>query len=157
MTPRLTNPFQHAKAGFQPMLALEAALKSGPLEPALLHLIKLRASQINACAFCIQMHTAEALLDGEAPLRLHMLPAWHESSLYSARERAALAWTDSLTRLAETGAPDSDWADVEAQFTEEERVWLSLAIGAINVWNRIQVGFRAAHPTDLPAGPAHAG
>ncbi|MCK9510444.1 MAG: carboxymuconolactone decarboxylase family protein [Pigmentiphaga sp.] len=155
MTPRLSNPFQYANAGFQPLMALEAALKASPLEGTLLHLIKLRASQINGCAFCIQMHTAEAIRDGEAPLRLHMLPAWRESSLYSDRERAALAWTDTLTRVAETGAPDADWALVEAAFTVEERVWLSLAVGAINVWNRIQVGFRAPHPTDLPTGPAH--
>ncbi|MGE4339022.1 MAG: carboxymuconolactone decarboxylase family protein [Pigmentiphaga sp.] len=156
MTPRLTNPIQYANAGYQPLLALEAALKASPLEPILLHLLKLRASQINACAFCIQMHTAEALLDDEAPLRLHMLPAWRESSMYSDRERAALAWTEALTRVADTGAPDEDWALVEAAFTVEERVWLSVAIGAINVWNRLQVGFRAAHATDLPIGPSHA-
>lgn len=151
MTPRMTDYLDRAGAGFKQLLALEAAIKASPIEPRLLHLVKLRASQINACAYCIHMHTAEALRDGEAPLRLHMLPAWRESSLYSDRERAALVWTESLTRVADTGAPDADWALVEEAFTPDERAWLSLAIGAINVWNRVLVGFRAAHPTSLPA------
>lgn len=151
MTPRMTDYLDRAGAGFSHLFALEAALKAGPIEPQLLHLLKLRASQINACAYCIQMHTAEALKDGEKPLRLHMLPAWRESSLYSDRERAALAWTDALTCVADTGAPDDDWALVEQAFTEDERAWLSLAIGAINIWNRIQVGFRAPHLNSLPA------
>ena len=151
MTPRMTDYLKRADAGFKPLFALEAAIKSGPIEHQLLHLVKLRASQINACAYCIQMHTAEALKDGEMPLRLHMLPAWRESSLYSDRERAALAWTEALTLVAETGAPDEDWALVEAAFTADEQAWLSLIVGAINVWNRVQVGFRAPHATTLPA------
>lgn len=156
MSPRMTDHFKRAEAGFKPLFALEAAIKSGPLEIGLLHLVKLRASQINACAFCIQMHTAEALRDGEQPLRLHMLMAWRESSLYTPRECAALGWTEALTRLHETGAPDADWAQVTAQFDEDERAWLSLAIGAINIWNRVQVGFRAPHATELPAAKPHA-
>ena len=150
MTPRMTDHFKRAEAGFKPLFALEAAIKASPIELALLHLVKLRASQINACAFCIHMHTAEALKDGEAPLRLHMLPAWREASLYSDRERAALAWTEALTLVAESGAPDEDWVLVQAAFTADEQAWLSLAIGAINVWNRVQVGFRAPHPATLP-------
>ncbi|HWL58944.1 MAG TPA: carboxymuconolactone decarboxylase family protein [Paracoccus sp. (in: a-proteobacteria)] len=150
MTPRMTDHFKRAEAGFKPLFALETAIKASPLEHGLLHLVKLRASQINGCAYCIHMHTAEALKDGEAPLRLHMLVAWRESSLYTPRERAALGWTEALTRLEQTGAPDADWAEVTAQFDEDERAWLSLAIGAINLWNRVQVGFRTAHPTELP-------
>lgn len=156
MTPRMTDHFKRAEAGFKPLFALEAAIKAGPLEPPLVHLVKLRASQLNACAFCIQMHVAEALKDGETPLRLHMLPAWRESLLYSDRERAALAWTEALTLVADTGAPDEDWARLEAVFTPDERAWLSLAIGAINLWNRVQVGFRATHAMDLPGAQAHA-
>ncbi len=156
MTPRMTDHFKRAEAGFKPLFALEAAIKTGPLEHGLLHLVKLRASQINACAYCVQMHTAEALKDGETPLRLHMLVAWRESSLYSPRERAALAWTEALTRLEQTGAPDADWQAVKDAFTEDECAWLSLAIGAINVWNRVQVGFRAPHATNLPAAEARA-
>ncbi len=151
MTPRMTDYLDRAGAGFKQMFALEGAIKAGPIEQQLLHLVKLRASQINACAYCIHMHTAEALKDGEAPLRLHMLPAWRESSIYSDRERAALSWTEALTRVADTGAPDADWALVEEAFTADEQAWLSLAIGAINVWNRVLVGFRAPHPTSLPA------
>jgi AhpD family alkylhydroperoxidase len=149
MPPRMTDHFQRAETGFKPLFALEAAITASPLEPGLLHLIKLRASQINACAFCLPMHTDEALKDGETPLRLHMLVAWRESPLYTPRERAALAWTEALTRLAQTGAPDADWDSVTAVVTPDERAWLSLAIGAINIWNRVQVGFRAAYPAEL--------
>lgn len=156
MTPRMTDHFKRADTGFKALFALEAAIKASPLEPGLLHLIKLRASQINACAFCVHMHTAEALKDGETQLRLHMLVAWRESPIYSLRERAALAWTEALTRLEQTGAPDADWEAVTVQFNEDERAWLSLAIGAINIWNRVQVGFRATHPATLPAAAAHA-
>lgn len=148
MTPRMTDAHKLAEPGIKAMYALEAAIKHSPLEPGLLHLIKLRASQINGCVFCIHMHTTEALRDGETPMRLYLLTGWRESSLYSERERAALAWTEALTRLAETGAPDADWALVEAAFDPTERAWLSLAIGAINVWNRLQVGFRAPHPVE---------
>lgn len=156
MTPRMTDHMKRAKAGFKPMFTVEAAIRASTLEPKLLHLVKLRASQINACAYCIQMHVAEALKDGETPLRLHMLPTWREATLYDTRERAALAWTEALTRVADTGAADEDWALVEAAFTENECAYLSLAIGAINLWNRVQVGFRAAHGTTLPAAQAHA-
>jgi len=151
MTARMTDYFKRADAGFKPILALETAITNSPLEPRLVHLVKLRASQINRCAYCIQMHTAEAIRDGEGALRLHMLPAWRESSLYSPRERAALAWTEALTLVADTGAPDADWAEVEVEFNADERSWLTLVIGAINLWNRVQVGFRAAHLTTLPA------
>ncbi|WEX74680.1 carboxymuconolactone decarboxylase family protein [Sinorhizobium numidicum] len=146
MQPRQNNYFKLAEPGFKHVFALESALKNGPLEPKLLHLVKLRASQINSCVFCIHLHTTEALKDGEDPMRLYLLTGWREATLYSSRERAALAWTEALTNLAQTGAPDDDWGLVEAAFTAEERSWLSLAIGAINLWNRLQVGFRATHP-----------
>lgn len=156
MTPRLANPYPLAKDGFAAMVALEKAISNGPLEPSLLHLIKLRASQINGCAFCIHMHTTEARRDGESEMRLYLTNAWRESPLYSERERAALAWTEALTRVADTGAPDADWERVCAEFDEAERVWLSLAIGAINVWNRIAVGFRRDHPVETAAGAENA-
>lgn len=156
MTPRMTDQFKRAEAGFKPLFAVEAAIKGSTLEPRLLHLVKLRASQINGCAFCIQMHVAEALKDGETQLRLHMLPAWAESPLYSERERAALAWAEALTEVADKGAPDAVWAEVEAVFTADERAYLTLAIGAINLWNRVQIGLRAAHALTLPAERADA-
>ena len=152
MTPRLANPYPLAKDGFAAMVALEKAIAASPLEASLIHLIKLRASQINGCAYCIHMHTTEARRDGETEMRLYMISAWRESSLYSPRERAGLAWTEALTQVAETAAPDADWDLVCAQFEEAERPWLSLAIGAINVWNRIAVGFRYNHPVESSAG-----
>ena len=150
MTPRMTDHMKRAEAGFKHMFALETAIRGSTLETRLLHLVKLRASQINGCAFCIQMHVAEALKDGERPLRLHMLAAWRESGQYSDRERAALAWTEALTRLPETAAPEEDWDLVESAFNADERAWLSLAIGAINLWNRVQAGFRVPHAATLP-------
>ena len=148
MTPRLQNHFKLAPEGIKALLALEASFKAGGLEESLLNLIKLRASQINGCAFCIHMHTTEARAHGETEMRLYMLNAWRESSLYSERERAALAWTEALTLVARTGAPDADYALLASAFSDTEQVQLTLAIGAINLWNRLQVGFRAAHPVD---------
>lgn len=150
MTPRLNNPLKAAPDGIKAMMAVEASIKASGLEPSLLELVKLRASQINGCAFCIHMHVTDARAHGETEMRLHMLNAWRESPLYSTRERAALAWTEALTLLAQTGAPDADYALVKAEFSESEQVNLTLAIGSINLWNRLQVGFRAVHPADLP-------
>ena len=148
MTPRLAEPHKAAPAAIKAMMALESTLGASGLEHDLLELVKLRASQINGCAFCIHMHATYLRKHGESEMRLHMLNAWRESSFYSARERAALGWTEALTRLAETGAPDADYELLKAEFTEAEQVNLTLAIGAINTWNRLQVGFRAAHPVD---------
>lgn len=148
MTPRLNDPYKLAPAPIKAMQALEAALAASGLDHELLELIKLRASQINGCAFCIHMHTTDLRKHGEIEMRLYMLDAWRESPLYSNRERAALAWTEALTKLSQTGAPDADYEDLKAEFTEAEQVNLTLAIGAINVWNRLQVGFRAQHPMD---------
>jgi AhpD family alkylhydroperoxidase len=111
--------------------------------------VKIRASQINGCASCLHMHTAAARKNGESEERLYLLDAWRESPLYSERERAALGWTEALTRVSETHAPDDVYRALQAQFTEEEQqVVLTLLIVAINGWNRIQVGFRAVHPVD---------
>ncbi len=148
MTPRLNDAFRLAPAATKAMYNLEAALQACGLDHNLLELVKLRASQINRCAFCIHLHTTDLRKHGESEMRLYMLNAWRESPLYSARERAALAWTEALTLLAETGAPDSDYELLKAEFTETEQVNLTMAIGAINVWNRLQVGFRAVHPVE---------
>ncbi|MCG5240193.1 carboxymuconolactone decarboxylase family protein [Azospirillum doebereinerae] len=148
MTPRLTNTFKAAPEAIKAMMAVEASIRASGLEHSLLELVKMRASQINGCAFCIHMHATDARAHGETEMRLYMLNAWRESTLYNARERAALAWTEALTRVAETGAPDADYDLVKAVFTESEQVNLTLAIGSINLWNRLQIGFRAAHPVD---------
>jgi AhpD family alkylhydroperoxidase len=124
------------------MLALEAAVSKLPLEKPLLELVKLRASQINGCAFCVDLHSSDARKRGETERRLYSVAVWRESPFFSPRERAALAWTESLTRLAETHAPDEDYAQLAAEFSERERVDLTLAINTINSWNRLAVGFR---------------
>lgn len=146
MHPRLNDHIKLAPEAVKAMMALEAGIAKSGLEESLRHLVKLRASQINGCAFCIHMHATEARKHGESEMRLYMLNAWRESTLYSDRERAALAWTEALTLVAQTGAPDADYDLVKAQFSEAEQVQLTFLIGAINVWNRLQVGFRAAHP-----------
>jgi AhpD family alkylhydroperoxidase len=154
MTPRLSNPHRLAPNAIKAMMALEASFAESGLEHSLMELVKLRASQINGCAFCIHMHTTDARKAGETEMRLYMLNAWRESSLYNERERAALGWTETLTRVSETGAPDADYAPVKAAFSEPEQVYLTLLIGAINAWNRLQIGFRAAHPVDIARAAA---
>jgi AhpD family alkylhydroperoxidase len=145
MTPRL-NPFAAAPALMQAWLDFGKVVLQSGLEDRLVELVKIRASQINGCAFCLHMHTADARKHGETEERLYLLDAWRDSPLYSARERAALEWTEALTLLSETRAPDDAYRALQAQFTPEEQVALTLMIVAINGWNRTQVGFRAAHP-----------
>jgi AhpD family alkylhydroperoxidase len=141
MMPRL-NPMTTAPKLMQAMLELEGKVSSSGLEKSLMGLVKVRASQINGCAFCINMHAKEARDHGETEERLYLLNAWREAPCFSARERAALAWTDALTLLSETHAPDADYETMKAQFTGEEQVKLTLLIATINSWNRIVVGFR---------------
>ena len=154
MTQRL-NIFTAAPEGAKALMALEAAIAASGLEHSLIELVKLRASQINGCAFCLHMHVADAVKAGESDRRIHLLSAWRESAMFTDRERAALNWTEVLTNIAGTGAPDADYAWLQTQFDEREQGFLSLLIGAINTWNRIQVGFRGSHPADVaPAAPA---
>ena len=143
MTARL-NPYANMKL-VQPYIdyAKSLAANSG-LEPSLLELVKIRASQINGCAICLHMHTQEARRAGESEERIYMLDAWKESSLYNPRERAALAWTEALTRLTETGAPDADYQIMADQFSPDEQVNLTMAIVVINGFNRLGVGFRVS-------------
>jgi AhpD family alkylhydroperoxidase len=124
------------------MLALSKYTNECGLEASLLELVKTRASQINGCAYCLQMHTRDARKAGETEERLHMLPAWRETPIYTPRERAALAWTEALTLLTEGHARDEDYEMVRAQFGEAEIAKLTLAIAVINSWNRIAVGLR---------------
>ena len=113
--------------------------------------MKTRASQINGCAFCIHMHTREARGRGETEERLYLLDAWRESPLYSERERAALAWTEAITLIHETHAPDEVYEEVRRHFSEQELVDLTLAIATINVWNRMAISFRSVHPVRAKA------
>jgi AhpD family alkylhydroperoxidase len=127
----------------QAMVGLEEVVHGSTLEPELLELVKTRASQLNGCAYCLDMHTKDARARGESEQRLHVLAAWREAPFYSERERAALAWCEALTLLPQTGAPDDVYAEVERGFEPEEIVALTLAIVAINGWNRFAVGLRS--------------
>ena len=150
MTPRL-NPYKAAPDAIKAISDLEGYVQACGLEPNLLDLIKTRASQINGCAYCIHMHTHEARARGESEERLYLLDAWRESPLYSERERAALAWTEAVTLISQTHAPDAVYEEARRHFTEEELVKLTVAIAAINSWNRIAIGFRAVHPVKAAA------
>lgn len=123
------------------MLALEDYVKNSGLEFSLYELVKLRASQINGCAYCIDMHSKDARKGGETEQRLYLLSAWKETSFFSERERAALAWTEALTLISENEISDELYEKVRAQFTEKEHVALTMAIVAINGWNRLAIGF----------------
>jgi AhpD family alkylhydroperoxidase len=147
MTQRL-NVFAVAPKALEPLIALGPLIGTGSLEPALTDLVKIRASQINGCANCLHMHVADAVKAGERLERIVLLDAWAESSMYTPRERAALAWTEALTHIAETHAPDSDYEALTAVFSEDEIVHLTIAVAAINLWNRIAIGFRFQHPND---------
>jgi len=131
-----------APQAYRAMAGLETYVRNSGLEPDLLHLVKLRASQINGCGFCIDMHTKEARADGETEQRLYALSAWQETPFFTDRERAALAWTEAVTLIGETRAPDEVYEQTRQRFSELELVNLTMAIVVINGWNRICVGFR---------------
>ena len=153
MTPRM-NIFQAAPEAVKAMIQVEKAVDAAGLEHGLLDLVKLRASQMNGCAYCIHMHTKGAIKNGESHMRIHLLDAWRDSPLFSARQRAALTWTESLTRVGKTHAPDADYDLLKAQFDDKEIAHLTMAIGAINLWNRVQIGLRAVHQVETAAAAA---
>ncbi|UGQ48345.1 carboxymuconolactone decarboxylase family protein [Massilia endophytica] len=124
------------------MLALEAAVGKLGIDPVIMELVKLRASQINGCAFCVDMHTADMRKAGETERRIAAVCVWQEAPFFTPRERAALGWTEALTLLAQTRAPDEAYAELAEQFSPKEMVDLTLAINTINSWNRLSVGFR---------------
>jgi AhpD family alkylhydroperoxidase len=127
---------------FKAMASLEATVQSLGLEPQLLYLVKLRASQINGCAFCIDMHFKEAKSHGETDQRLYLLDAWREVPFYTDRERAALAWTEAVTLISQDHVPDEIFEQAREQFDEAQLASLTLAIVAINGWNRFSIAFR---------------
>lgn len=129
--------------GYDAMINLQKVVNQSKLDPKLLMLVVTRASQINGCAHCLDMHTKDALALGEDPQRLHVLAAWREAPFYSKKERAALAWTEALTLVSQTGAPDNVYAELEKNFSPKEIMELTFAIVAINGWNRLAVGLRA--------------
>ena len=153
MKPRM-NYYQAAPETVKALRAVEAQILASGLEKSLIELVKTRASQINGCAYCVDMHTTDARKHGETEQRLYLLSAWRESPLYTDRERAALAWTEALTLISETHAPDDVYEAMRAQFSEAEAVNLTMLIGAINAWNRVAISFRAIHPVRAKAAVA---
>lgn len=154
MQVRLDFP-KAAPDAYKAVAELEKYVKEeSGLDPRLLHLIRLQASQINGCAYCVDMHVKEARRDGLNEQWIHMISVWQESPIYDARERAVLAWTEALTNVAQTRAPDADFERLRTFFSEAEMTKLTVAIGTINVWNRLCVGFRSLHPVDAPAQAA---
>ena len=149
MMEQRVNLLTVAPTGLGAMQAVEKYVENSGLDPKLILLVKIRVSQINGCAYCLHMHTEHARKLGESDMRLHLLDAWHESHLYSPRERAALAWAESLTKIADTHAPDDVYRNARRQFSEKELTDLSIGIGMINAWNRLCIGARAVHPSDL--------
>ncbi|MEQ9812539.1 MAG: carboxymuconolactone decarboxylase family protein [Azospirillaceae bacterium] len=147
MQPRL-NAQAAAPDAIKAVLGLETYVRGCGLEHSLIELVKIRVSQINGCAYCLDMHVRDARASGESDQRLAVLAAWWESPAFTERERAALAWAETLTRIADRGAPDSVYQPLAAQFSETEIVNLSLAIATINTWNRIAIGFHNVHPMD---------
>ncbi|WEK42087.1 MAG: carboxymuconolactone decarboxylase family protein [Candidatus Sphingomonas colombiensis] len=139
MTAKL-NPYAVAPQLMKQWTDTSVAIAAS-LEPSLIELVKIRASQINGCANCINMHTAEARQQGETEQRIYLLSAWREAPCYSERERAALGWTDALTRLSEGHMQEAAYAALGTHFTKEEQVKLTLMINVINGWNRLAVGF----------------
>jgi AhpD family alkylhydroperoxidase len=144
---------QVAPNGYAAQRGLQAYVNQSGLEHSLLELVKLRASQINGCAFCIDMHVRDAVKAGETHERLHLLNAWREADLYTARERAALAWTEALTLVAESHVADDVYDEARRHFSEKELVDLSFAVIAINGWNRLCVAFRV-QPAAVKAAAA---
>jgi AhpD family alkylhydroperoxidase len=145
MHPRM-NYFKSAPEAMQAMMKVEEAQNALSIPPALRYLVKMRVSQINGCAYCLHMHAPEARKAGISQEKLDVLAAWRESPTFDVRERAALGWAESLTRIEATGVPDGDYDNLAAAFDERERTELTLVINVINVWNRFAVGFRSPHP-----------
>jgi AhpD family alkylhydroperoxidase len=148
---------QAAPDALRAQLALEGWVRRSGLEPSLLELVKLRASYLNGCAYCVDMHTKDARLAGEAEQRLYAVPVWRETPFFTPRERAALAWTDAVTRLGSGGVPDDVYEEARDHFDEEELAKLTMAVVVINGWNRLAIAFRTPPGSYEPAALAAAG
>lgn len=150
---------QAAPEGTALLGRLEAYVRHSGLEPRLLELVRMRASQINGCGFCLDMHSKEARAAGESEQRLYVLPAWREAPFYSERERAALEWTEALTLIAQNDVPDDLYRRTREHFGEKDLVDLTLAVCAINTWNRLSIAFRTEVGSYQPRHlePAHGG
>lgn len=143
--------YKVAPGGVKAVFGLERYLRESQLEPSLIELVKLRASLMNGCAYCVDIHTKDARAQGETEQRLFAVPVWRETPFFSPRERAALAWTEAVTDIGHSGVSDALYDEARAQFTDNELVDLTFAVIAINAWNRLAVTFRPAVGTYKPA------
>ncbi len=141
------NAFEKAPRALKAMYALGSYLRKSPVEQSLLHLVYFRVSQINRCAYCLDMHSKDLRATGEKEQRLYMINAWRESPVYTDRERAALAWAEAVTNITDGFVPDDVYEEARTQFSEEELIDLTLAIGTINIYNRMNVAFRTTAGT----------
>jgi AhpD family alkylhydroperoxidase len=153
----MESRFNYQPDSYKALLDLELYLRKCGLEESLLHLIKLRASQINGCAYCLDMHWKDLRAIGETEQRLYSLDAWRECPYYTDRERAALAWTEAVTRITDGHVPDSVYDKVRPQFGEKELSYLTLAVAAINAWNRLSIAARTLPGTYQPASHSRVG
>jgi AhpD family alkylhydroperoxidase len=142
------NYINAAPDAFQAMMAISEYVQECGLEKSILELVKIRASQINGCAFCLDSHSKDARKAGESEQRLYLLNGWRESPLYTPAERAALAWTDALTLVSKTHAPDDAYEALRPHFSNKQIVDLTILIGQINLWNRLAIGMRYVHDVD---------
>ncbi len=150
MTPRVDASKYMKSGAVQALLRLQQEVEASGLERSVIELVKIRASQMNGCAYCLDMHTKDARAMGETEQRIYALSAWRETPFFSERERAALEWTESVTRVGDTHVPDEVFASVRAHFEEAELVALTFAVIAINGWNRLAIAFRAPVGTYQP-------
>ena len=148
------NFYKASPDSYKAVDAMEQFVQTSGLEKRLIHLIKLRASMINGCAYCVDMHVKEARHDGLPEQWINLLSVWKESPVYDARERALLGWVDAVTNIAQTGAPDDAFEALKAHFSEEDMTKITVAISTINMWNRLAIGFRSQHPIDKAAQAA---
>jgi AhpD family alkylhydroperoxidase len=144
------NGYEKGQGAMKAMMGLEIYLAKSSIEKNLLHLIKYRVSQINGCAYCLDMHSKDLRAAGETEQRLFVLDAWREAPFYTDRERAALAWAESVTKVTEGHVPDAVYEEARKQFSEEELIDLTLAVTTINAWNRISIAFRTEAGTYQP-------
>jgi AhpD family alkylhydroperoxidase len=149
MEPRI-DYYKLSPEGYRAMLGLEHYLSHSSVEKKLLHLLKLRVSQINGCAYCLDMHWKDLLVEGEDEQRMYSLDAWREAPYYTERERAALAWAEAVTNITNGHVPDAVYEDARQHFSEQELADLTLAVVAINGWNRISIAFRVVPGTYQP-------
>lgn len=150
MQPRIDYR-KHSQDALKSVLSLEKYIAESGLEPKLVHLIKMRASQINGCAYCLDLHSIDVRVAGETEQRLYTLDAWRETPFFTDRERAALAWTEALTLIAQTHAPDEVYEELKKYFSEKEIVDLTYVVGAINLWNRLAISMRSVPGRYKPA------